>query len=114
MTLKRRHQNSKRAMKARANRAHLAWIRSTWKCVIDNHECTDHIEAAHCRTGTDGGMGLKPGDEHTIPLCDFHHRWHHDKGINRFEAWYGISMKAEAEKYAARSPHLQKLEREEA
>lgn len=112
MTLKRRHKNSKRAHKARANDAHRQFIRG-FVCVVNNQDCWGPTECAHVRSGTDGGAGLKPGDEWTIPLCSFHHKWQTDNGEKRFENWTGISMKAEAEKYAARSPHLRKLERED-
>src|SRR3546814_3660967 len=52
--------------------AHLAFVRSHACCVPncnlhDIHGFT--TEAAHVRTGTDGGTGLKPGDNWTISLC---------------------------------------------
>src|ERR1700746_3197572 len=37
-------------------------------------------EAAHVRTGTDGGVGVKPGDRYTIPLCTACHQKQHRMG----------------------------------
>lgn len=31
-------------------------------------------ECAHVRMGTDGGMGIKPSDRYTVPLCKWCHR----------------------------------------
>jgi hypothetical protein len=37
-------------------------------------------EAAHVRTGTDGGVGLKPADRYTVPLCTACHVKQHQIG----------------------------------
>lgn len=112
MKPQRRHKNSRRAYKARTNESHKKWIRG-FSCVVGNHECTDRIECAHVRTETDGGMGLKPTDGlWTIPLCSFHHKWQTNHGEARFEAWYGVDMRKEAEKYAVLSPFLRRLQEE--
>ena len=37
-------------------------------------------EAAHVRTGTDGGVGVKPGDRYTVPLCTVCHAKQHRIG----------------------------------
>lgn len=111
MKPRRKHQNSRRAAKSRACSAHLAWLRGHVCCACGS---PDRIEAAHVRRETDGGTGLRPDDMWTIPLCNGCHALQHLVGEISFEARTGISMKAEAGKYAARSPHLQKLEREEA
>lgn len=52
------------------------------------------IEAAHVRAGTDGGIGLKPSDFWTIPLCDHHHRDQHLVGEQSFEDCFHLDMKA--------------------
>jgi hypothetical protein len=56
--------------------AHLAFIRSH-VCSVMNDECEGDIEAAHVRMGTDGGIGLKPSDSFTVPLCRKHHAEQH-------------------------------------
>lgn len=47
-------------------------------------------EAAHIRSGTDGGIGMKPGDRFTLPLCHFHHLEQHSVGERSFYADLGI------------------------
>jgi hypothetical protein len=37
-------------------------------------------EAAHVRTGTDSGVGIKPGDRYTVPLCSGCHARQHRIG----------------------------------
>jgi hypothetical protein len=37
-------------------------------------------DAAHVRTGTDGGVGRKPGDRYTVPLCTACHAKQHRIG----------------------------------
>jgi len=37
-------------------------------------------EAAHVRTGTDGGVRLKPGDRYAVPLCTACHARQHRIG----------------------------------
>lgn len=41
-------------------------------------------QSAHIRTGTFGGMGIKPNDKWTVPLCDTCHREQHQIGETRF------------------------------
>jgi hypothetical protein len=41
-------------------------------------------EAAHLRSGTDAGMGMKPGDNWTLPLCHQHHAEQHRIGEETF------------------------------
>lgn len=91
--------------------AHLAWIRGHECAVSGNrgHICEGKIEAAHVRTGTDGGMSVKPSDTWSIPLCGDAHRWQHQIGEKAFETYYGISMRKIAEALAAKSPHKHKL-----
>lgn len=70
------------------------------------------IEAAHVRIGTDGGIGLKPGDQWTIPLCSMHHRKQHRIGESTFERIYNIDMKVIAYQLARKSPHLVEVDGE--
>ena len=37
-------------------------------------------EPAHVRTGTDGGVGIKPGDRYAVPLCTACHSKQHRIG----------------------------------
>ena len=87
--------------------AHLAWVRG-FACSIPR--CNgEPIEAAHVRTGTDGGMGMKPGDQWVISLCASHHQTQHECGERWFEATYHIDMKALAQEFAAKSPYRKRL-----
>lgn len=87
--------------------AHLKWVREHHCCVPGCHEVP--IEAAHVRTGTGGGMGIKPGDQWAISLCADHHRQQHQIGEPAFEKLYGIDLKALAREFAAKSSHRRKL-----
>lgn len=90
--------------------AHLKWIRGFVCAVADKHDCEGKIEAAHVRTGTDGGMGVKPSDCHAIPLCASAHREQHNIGEAAFERKYQISMRLIAATLWARSEHRKKVE----
>lgn len=46
--------------------AHCAWIRGFACCVCGS---TTNIEVAHVRLGSKCGMGQKPDDWRTVPLC---------------------------------------------
>lgn len=92
------------------NASHLAWIRG--------HECSARapvcmgfsIEAAHVRTGTDGGLSVKPSDCWTLPLCRHHHELQHRLGEASFERLFDIDMKKIAAELWAKSPHRHKSE----
>src|SRR5262249_56863623 len=47
-------------------------------------------EAAHVRTGTDGGVGVKPGDRYAVPLCTVCHAKQHRIGELTF--WSGLRI----------------------
>jgi hypothetical protein len=89
--------------------SHLKWVRQHACCVpgCDRRP----IEAAHVRTGTGGGVGMKPGDDWVISLCSDHHREQHQIGERAFEARRGIDMKALAVEFFAKSPHRMKKPR---
>jgi hypothetical protein len=83
--------------------AHRAWVRRHHCCVPD---CLNiAIECAHVRTGTDGGIGLKPSDRWTVSLCSAHHAEQHRLGERRFEVRYGLDLRALAASFARRSPY---------
>ena len=72
---------------------------------VYEHDCSNRIEAAHVRIGTDGGIGMKPSDCWTIPLCSSAHREQHKIGEAPFEKRYGIDMKKIAADLWRISPH---------
>lgn len=83
---------------------HLAWIR-TRPCVIAGwHFCVGRTQAAHIRTGTDGGMGIKPSDKWVVPLCAMAHKEQHTIGEPAFEARYSVDLKELAARYWKLSP----------
>ena len=88
---------------------HLAWVRG-FDCCVKTPDCNGNIEAAHVRNGTDAGLGVKPSDYWTIPLCGFHHGHQHTVGEARFEAHHKINMREIAGRLAKRSPHKGKWE----
>jgi hypothetical protein len=47
-------------------------------------------ECAHVRQRTDGGMGMKPDDRYTLPLCHAHHSEQHVTGETTFWGRVGI------------------------
>jgi hypothetical protein len=69
------HQKSKPDLRQRVQ--HLAFIRLL-PCVACGKAALS--EAAHVRTGTDGGVGMKPGDRYTVPLCTACHAKQHRLG----------------------------------
>ena len=84
---------------------HLAFVRSH-ECSVPRCRGAGAIQAAHVRRDSGGGIGLKPGDDQTISLCDTHHLQQHAIGERRFENLYGIDMKKLAAEFAAKSPAL--------
>ena len=87
--------------------AHRAWVRGHICCACGS---TTAIECAHVRTGTDGGVGMKPSDRWCISLCKNCHTRQHAMGEATFEKSYGINMKALAVEFFRKSPHRHKLE----
>ena len=86
---------------------HRAWVR--------RHDCSVRgckrlsIECAHVRSGTGGGVGLKPSDRWAISLCEFHHREQHRIGERAFQAKHSLDLCALAQEFAQRSPYRLKL-----
>ena len=66
---------------------------------------------AHVRAGTNGGIGLKPGDFWTISLCRNCHSEQHRMGEQSFEKRHGIDMKELAREFVKASPKRVELER---
>ena len=69
------HSNPKPNLRNRV--AHLAFVRQL-SCVACGRAAPS--DAAHVRTGTDGGTGMKPGDRYAIPLCAACHAKQHRVG----------------------------------
>ena len=67
------------------------------------------IECAHVRTGTDGGLALKPSDRWAISLCRGHHREQHQIGEGEFQKRYGIDLYELAIEFARRSPNTSRI-----
>lgn len=91
---------------------HLQWVRRH-ACCIDGkagHQCVGKIVAHHAREGADGGMGLKPSDSTTVPLCDMAHGIVHQIGWQSFEARYGVDLSKIAAELWRVSPHRIKWE----
>lgn len=59
--------------------------------------CLGPTEAAHVRSGTDGGVGMKPSDRYALPLCSAHHHRQHQIGEKPFEKETGIDMRSIAD-----------------
>ena len=97
-----------RKRSSRTCAAHRAWVRK--------HRCSvrgcrgQPIVCAHVRSGTDGGLGLKPSDQWTISLCQHHHLEQHIIGEEAFEANYDLNLIELAREFARRSPYLQRSE----
>lgn len=52
-----------------------------------------HTQCAHIRAGNGGGMGYKPSDECTVPLCV---SCHEDQGRNERKFWGGSTTRITA------------------
>lgn len=72
-----------RKISLRRQGTHLAFVRQL-PCVACGKAAPS--EAAHVRTGTDGGTGMKPGDRYAIPLCTACHAKQHRVGELTFWA----------------------------
>jgi hypothetical protein len=82
---------------------HLAWIRHQ-PCCVDG--CSGRAVPHHVRTGSSGGMGMKPSDDKTVPLCAAHHAEFHRLGVHTFEDMYDVDLRQIAARFAAASPYL--------
>jgi hypothetical protein len=53
-----------------------------------------NIDAHHVYDGKSGGIGMKPSDFQTVPLCQAAHEEFHRIGKQSFEAKYGLDLEA--------------------
>jgi hypothetical protein len=102
--LPKRLERAERRRDERCSPAHRAWIRRH-HCSVPGCTSTP-IECAHVRSGTDGGIGLKPSDKWAISLCRDHHREQHQLGEREFQKRHRIDLHDLALEFAKRSPHL--------
>lgn len=86
--------------------AHRSWVRGFACCTCGSQVA---IECAHVRTGTGGGMGVKPSDRWCISLCKDCHTEQHHIGETSFAKKHKIDLKALADEFARKSPHWPKL-----
>jgi len=92
----------------RACPQHRAWVR--------RHQCSvlgckrTPIECAHVRSGTNGGIALKPSDRWCISLCTLHHAEQHRIGELAFATRHDLDLAALAARFALCSPHRHKLD----
>jgi len=100
---------SDKAERGKRSPAHRKWV-SGHACSACGSETA--IECAHVRTGTDGGMGIKPSDKWCISLCRDCHQRQHAMGETTFEATFGLDMKGLALAFFKDSPHRNKLEQD--
>lgn len=83
------------------SQAHCNWLRGFACCACDSDVC---IEVSHIRIGTDGGMGRKPSDYYSLPLCKICHQSLHQKGERTFYDVNNISALELAVEFAKASP----------
>jgi hypothetical protein len=104
-----RRKNSGKADALRRCEGHLQWLRGR-PCLLDRRAvCGGRIEAAHVDHAGGKGMAIKTFDANAVPLCSDHHAEYH-RGARTFEAMYAIDLVAAARRYAALSPHREKLQ----
>lgn len=72
---------------------YLAWIR-TQPCCLWNPKCNQPAEPHHVREKGKGGMGTKPSDRRTVPLCRGAHDVYHEIGREEFEAAECVDLEA--------------------
>lgn len=76
--------------------AYKQWLRGR-ACLLSGHECEGKIEAAHTPDPQSKGMGTKAADHNCIPLCQYHHQLHTNKG------WSAIGLTRDGAMAAAAS-----------
>ena len=75
------HRKLKPDLRKHAN--HLAFVRQL-PCVVCGKAAPS--EAAHVRSGSDGGAGIKPSDHYSLALCTGCHALQHEFGELRFRS----------------------------
>lgn len=91
---------------------HLALIRKLpcLKCGQDPCGVAAHVRMASAPHGKpNAGMGVKPDDQWTVPLCDEHHREQHQLGELQFWHEAGVSPVLLALQLYTASPDLERM-----
>ena len=85
---------AKRQPDPRRNATHLKFIRSLPCCTCAARAPS---EAAHIRAGNDGGLGVKPSDRFTVPMCHGCHARQHQLGELAWWSGHGVDPTGLAE-----------------
>jgi hypothetical protein len=64
------------------------------RCICATTMCSPCIDNAHI---AGGGMGRKGAYLNIVPLCRYHHRMLHEKGVVWFEDVYALDLQDEAD-----------------
>ena len=80
--------------------AHCNFVRSHHCAIAGGMDVP--IEVSHVRIGSGAGVGQKPDDHRTVPLCSTHHRRQHEVGERTF--WAGIDVEALIDAFCRASP----------
>jgi len=84
--------------------AHRDWIRGFVCCVCGSAVA---MEVAHVRLGSGAGMGQKPDDWRTVPLCQGCHYRQHTIGEETF--WKGRDIEALINEFCKASPRAAQI-----
>jgi hypothetical protein len=84
----------KRTPDPKRSASHLAFVRTLPCCVCAARAPS---EAAHIRAGTDGGMGVRPSDRFTVPMCHGCHARQHTIGELAWWSGHGVDPTGLAE-----------------
>src|SRR5690349_7683781 len=82
---------------------HRAWVRRH-RCSVPGCKQLP-IECAHVRTGTNGGLDLRPSDRWCVSMCRDHHTEQHKIGEAAFEVRYEVDLTELARHFAKISPY---------
>lgn len=81
--------------------AYLQWLRGR-PCARDGWGgCAGRMEAAHTPDPASKGVGTKAADRNAIPLCQYHHKLHTDKGWSAIGLTRDTAMAMAAEYWRA-------------
>jgi hypothetical protein len=88
---------------------HRAWLRRHQCCLLGMW-CEGSTEVAHVRSAANAGIGLKPHDAFSVPLCRSHHQLQHQIGQESFQKHHKIDLLALAREFVRLSPDLKMKE----
>jgi hypothetical protein len=73
----------------KVEKAYHQWLRGR-PCAKSGPDCDGRMEAAHTPDPLSKGLSTKAADHNAIPLCQFHHKLHTNKG------WSAIGLTRES------------------